>query len=134
MSRSMPETADLDGIFDRLEEALCRYAPPLVVRSGSVKGKRDCQLWSEKTVEVAGRRRDEVFFAGLIVQKGYVGFYFMPVDTHAEQTAVFAPELLALLRGKSCFHLRRLDDELEGHVEAALATGFELYRERGWVE
>ena len=64
----------------------------------------------------------------------YVGFYFMPVDTHAEQTALFAPELLALLRGKSCFHLRRLDDELEGHVEAALATGFELYRERGWVE
>lgn len=130
----MPETADLDAIFERLERSLRRYAPPLVVRSGSVTGKRDCQLWSEKAVEVAGRKRDEVYFGGLIVQKGYVGFYFMPVYTHAEQTAVFAPELLTLLRGKSCFHVRRLDDELEGHVEAALATGFELYRERGWVE
>ena len=130
----MPETTDLDAIFDRLERSLRRYAPPLVVRSGSVKGKRDCQLWSEKAVEVAGRKRDEMSFAGLIVQKGYVGFYFMPVYTHAEQTAVFAPELLALLRGKSCFHVRRLDDELQGHVDAALATGFELYRERGWVD
>ena len=130
----MPETADLDAIFGRLERSVRRYAPPLAVRTGSVRGKRDCQLWSEKAVEVARRRRDEVFFAGLIVQKGYVGFYFMPVHTHAERTAVFSPELLTLLRGKSCFHVKRLDDELEAHVEAALATGFELYRERGWVE
>jgi len=129
----MPETADLDEIFDRLEASVRRYAPPLAARAGGVTGKRDCQLWSEKAVEVAGRKRDEVFFAGLIVQKGYVGFYFMPVYTHSEQTAVFAPELLALLKGKSCFHVKRLDDDLVGHVDAALATGFDLYRDRGWV-
>ena len=129
----MPEPADLDAIFDRLETSLRRYVPPLVARTGGVKGKRDCQLWSEKAVEVAGRNRDEVYFAGLIVQKGYVGFYFMPVYTHSEQTAVFAPELLALLKGKSCFHVKRLDDDLVGHVDAALATGFDLYRDRGWV-
>jgi hypothetical protein len=129
----MPETVALDAIFDRLETSLRRYVPPLVVRSPGVRGKRDCQLWSEKRIEVAGRKRDEVYFAGLIVQKGYVGFYFMPVYTHAEQTAVFAPELLALLEGKSCFHVKRLDDELTGYIDAALATGFDLYRERGWV-
>jgi hypothetical protein len=129
----MPEPSDLDAIFDRLETSLRRYVPPFVARTGGVKGKRDCQLWSEKAIEVAGRKRDEVYFAGLIVQKGYVGFYFMPVYTHAEQTAVFAPELLALLKGKSCFHVKRVDDALVGHVEAALATGFDLFRERGWV-
>lgn len=37
-------------------------------------------------------------------------------------------------RGKSCFHVKRLDEALERHVEAALARGFELYRERGWVQ
>ena len=129
----MPEPADLDATFDRLETSLRRYVPPRVARTGGVKGKRNCQLWSEKAVEVAGRKRDEVYFAGLILQKGYVGFYFMPVYTHAEQKAVFEPELLALLKGKSCFHVKRLDDALVGHVDAALATGFDLYRERGWV-
>ena len=129
----MPESADLDAIFDRLEASLLGYVPPLAARTGGVTGKRDCQLWSEKAVEVRGRKRDEVYFAGLILQKGYVGFYFMPVSTHSEQTAVFAPGLLALLKGKSCFHVKRLDDELAGHVDAALATGFDLYRERGWV-
>jgi hypothetical protein len=129
----MPET-DLDAIFDRLETSLERYVPPFVVRSGGIPGKRDYQLWSGKTVEIEGRKRNEVYFAGLIVQKGYVGFYFMPVYTHAGQKLLFAPELLALLKGKSCFHVRRLDDDLVAHVERALAAGFALYRERGWVD
>ncbi len=129
----MPET-DLDAIFARLETSLRRYAPPFVVRSGGVAGKRDCQLWSERPVEIGGRKRGEVYFAGLIAQKGYVGFYFMPVYTHGSQKEMFAPELLALLKGKSCFHVKRVDDELLKHVEDALAAGFELYRERGWVD
>ena len=131
----MPEaTTDLPAVFDRLEALLARYAPPFVVRTGSVKGKRDYQLWSERPLEIEGRKRHEVYFAGLIAQKGYVGFYFMPVDTHADQRRTFAPRLLALLRGKSCFHVKGLDDTLEREVEDALAHGFELYRARGWVE
>jgi hypothetical protein len=127
-------TTDLDEIFDLLTAALDRYVPPLVARTGGVTGKRDRQLWSEKDVVVAGRRRKEVYFAGAIVQKRHVGFYFMPVYTHADARGLFAPELLDLLEGKSCFHVKRLDDDLLAHVEDALARGFELYRERGWVD
>ena len=130
----MPEeTRELDEIFERLERSLRRYSPPLAARTGVVRGKRDLHLWSEQEVEVAGRKRDEVSFAALIAQKGYVGFYFMPVYAEPERKALFAPELLALLKGKSCFHLKRLDDELLGQVDSALQDGFELYRERGWV-
>jgi hypothetical protein len=132
----MPDSAttELDEIFDRLAAALSRFAPPLAARSGSVRNKRDLQLWSEKRVEIEGRKRKEVYFAGLIVQKSYVGFYFMPVHTHAEAKALFAPELLSLLKGKSCFHVKRLDDKLEAQIDDALAKGFALYRQRGWVE
>jgi hypothetical protein len=126
-------TRDRDEIFDRLESSLLRYVPPLAARTGSVRGKRDLHLWSEKPVEIDGRKRDEVFFAGLIVQKAYVGFYFMPVYASGEQKDFFAPELLALLKGKSCFHVRELDDELVAGIEDALERGLELYRERGWV-
>jgi hypothetical protein len=130
----MPEeTRDLDEIFVRLEASLRRYSPPFAARTGVVRDKRDLHLWSEKEVEVAGRKRDEVSFAALIAQKGYVGFYFMPVYAEPEREALFAPELLALLKGKSCFHVKRLDDALLAQVDDALARGFELYRERGWV-
>jgi hypothetical protein len=130
----MPDESDLLEVFDRLEALLAHYVPPLVPRSGSVRGKRDYQLWSERPVVIEERERKEVYFAGVIAQKAHIGFYFMPVHTHAEQKGLFAPELLALLRGKSCFHVKHLDDALLAHVEDALARGFELYRERGWVE
>jgi hypothetical protein len=130
----MPDAAALDVVFDRLRTSLVPYAPPLVARSGGVSGKRDYQLWSEKRVEIDGRKRDEVYFAGVIGQKSYVGFYFMPVSTDPERKALFAPELLALLKGKSCFHVERLDDELAAHVDDALAKGFALYVERGWID
>jgi hypothetical protein len=130
----MPDAAALDAVFDRLLASLQRYAPPLVARSGGIPDKRDYQLWSEKPVEIDGRKRDEVYFAGLIGQKGHVGFYFMPVYSDPERQAMFAPELLALLKGKSCFHVKRLDDELVEHVDDALAKGFALYVERGWID
>jgi hypothetical protein len=130
----MPEeTRDLDEIFERLERSLLRYSPPLAARTGQTRDKRDLHPWSEQEVEVAGRKRKEVFFAGLIVQKGYVGFYFMPVYAEPERKELFDPELLALLKGKSCFHVKRLDDDLLAKVDGALAQGFDLYRERGWV-
>lgn len=125
---------DLDAIFDRLDASLRRYAPPLVVREGGTPGKRNVHLWTGKEVEIAGRRRRDVYFGGAVVQKGYVGLYFMPTYTDVEQESLCAPDLLALRRGKSCFHVKRLDDGLAAHVDDALARGFELYRERGWVE
>ena len=78
-------------------------------------------------------RTTEVFFAGLIVQKAFVGLYFMPVYADADLSMAFGPESLATLKGKSCFHLKRLTPELAGQVRAALAAGYRLYEERSWV-
>jgi hypothetical protein len=120
-------------VFDSLKPLLERYSPPFTAREGLVRDKRDYQLYSEKEVEVAGRKRDEVFFAGLIQQKGYVGFYFMPVYAEPERKSVFAPELLQLLKGKSCFHIRQLDDGTRESIDDALAKGYALFEQRGWV-
>ena len=43
------------------------------------KDKDDYELWSPKPVERNGRAYDETYFAGVIAQKAYVGFYYMPV-------------------------------------------------------
>ena len=96
-------------------------------------GPRRYELWSEKEVEIAGRKRTEVFFAAAIIQKAYVGFYFMPVYAEPDIKKLFAPELLALLKGKSCFHVRSLEGRLPAQIKSALARGFRLYKARGWV-
>jgi hypothetical protein len=57
----------------------------------------------------------------------------MPIYADSELKKVFKPELLSLLKGKSCFHVREIDDELERQIKDALRIGFDLYKERGWI-
>jgi hypothetical protein len=117
-------------LFGEVKELLAPYALRLTARRDE-PGYLD--LWSEKDVEIDGRRRSDVFFCGLIIQKSYVGFYFMPLYADQERSLVFGPELLATLRGKSCFHLTRMTPEIREQLRGALAAGWRLYEERGWV-
>ena len=73
------------------------------------------------------------YFASAIIQKGYVGFYFMPVYSTPEMKDLFPPELLSLLKGKSCFHIKKLDKKLLAQVRKALKDGYKLYKTREWV-
>jgi hypothetical protein len=57
----------------------------------------------------------------------------MPVYVDADRSDLFAPELLALLRGRPGFHVKRLDPGLLGHIDDALGRGCRLYRDRGWA-
>jgi hypothetical protein len=124
------KNADLLPLFDEMKRLLAPYAEHLTVRRDE-PGYYD--LWCEKDVVIAGRAKKEVFFAGLIVQKAYVGFHFMPVYADDDLGSVFGPELLAALKGKSCFYIKHLTPALREQVEAALRTGFDLYVARGWV-
>jgi hypothetical protein len=123
-------TTSLPGIFRRLRAALKRFEGPLTAK---IDRAGRYELWSVKDVVIEGRPKKQVFFASLIVQSDYVGFYFMPVYADSELASVFAPELLALRTGKSCFHIKALDARLEKAVAAALRKGFALYKKRGWA-
>lgn len=121
---------NLQDIFTIIKKEMAVYQPPLQPKTDT---DRYYDLWSFKDLVIEGRKRKEVFFAGSIIQKGYVGFYFMPVYAETAVKGLFKPELLKLLKGKSCFHVKRLDDELTAQIRQALADGFEIYKKRGWV-
>lgn len=121
---------ELVEIYNGLKKILKKYEGPF-------KPKLDLDsrydLWSFKDVEIDGRKRKEVFFASIIIQSTYVGFYFMPIYAETSLKDVFKPELLKLLKGKSCFYIRDLSPEIVSQVEEALEIGLNLYKERGWV-
>ncbi len=121
---------DLDVIFERLKAALKAYETGLTVKFDQ---ESRYELYSTKDIIIEGRKKKEIFFAGLILQKSYVGFYYMPVYVSEDLKKVFKPELLRQLKGKSCFHIKALDEGLEEQIKEALAAGFELYKERGWL-
>ena len=127
----MPLSQDeLVEIYKGLKKILKKYEPPF-------KPKLDLDsrydLWSFKNVEIDGRKKKEVFFASAIIQSTYVGFYFMPIYAETSLKEVFKPELLKLLKGKSCFYIRNLSPEIVSQIEEALELGFNLYKERDWV-
>jgi len=121
---------DLNAVWREIRTLLEKYTPPLEVRK-DIKG--GYHLWSVKDITVVGRKKKEVYFAGVIPEKGYIGFHYMPIYTNPERKSMFKPELLALLKGKSCFHVRHLETEVKKQIKDALASGFKLYKRRGWV-
>ena len=121
----------LVAIYDKLKPVLQQYESPFIPVF-NLDSKYD--LWSYKEdIEVNGKKRDELFFASLIIQSNYVGFYYMPIYVDKNLKESLDPELLKLLKGKSCFHIKKLDDKLEAQIEKALKIGFELYKEKGWI-
>lgn len=121
---------NLTEIFRRLRAALTKYAPPYQV---TIDRPGRYELWSKKDIVVAGRPRKEIFFAGLIMQKDYVGLYYMPIYAETALTKVFSARFLKLLKGKSCFHVKTLEGGLYDDAVAALKAGHDLYTQRGWV-
>jgi hypothetical protein len=122
---------DFVEIFQTIRASLQPYAT--VGFSNRVNSETSFDLWSDKNVVIEDKKRNEVFFASVTIQKGHVGFYYMPVYTEPDMKNIFNPNLLKLLKGKSCFHITKLDDALMSQIEDALAAGFKHYKERGWV-
>lgn len=118
-------------VFGALKKLLKPYEKGSVKARFDIEGKYD--LWSEQPVEMAGRKYPATAFATLIVQSGYVGFYFMPVYAHEAMKEQIAPELIKTLKGKACFHIKSTEKELMDQVKSALKTGYDLYKKNGWI-
>jgi hypothetical protein len=123
--------SDLDLIFLEIRSLLQKYSPPFVAK---VSTEDFYDLWSIRDLVIEGRKRSEVYFAAVKKNKGYVGFYFMPVYIESEQKKLIPPDLLKCLKGKSCFHIKTLSAELIQQIGQGLNVGFQLYKERGWIE
>jgi len=122
---------DFVEIFQTIRAALQPYAA--LGFDNRINSETTYDLWSNKNLEIEGKKRNEVYFAAVTVHKAYVGFYFMPVYAEPEMKKIFDPGLLNLLKDNSCFHIKKLDDLLLANIEEALANGYKLYKERGWV-
>ena len=125
---SQPE--ELSAIFHELKKIISNYENPLRTKNDT---KTRYDLWSFKDITIENRKRKEVYFAGIVQQKSYVGFYYMPIYADTTLKEVFQPELLSLLKGKSCFHIKKLTPEIKNQINDSLKVGFEFYKKRNWI-
>jgi hypothetical protein len=127
-SAGQPEMA---AIFEAIKKMMLPYEKGNLKMIGGTGGML-C-LVSQKPVVIDGRKKDELWFAAILVQKGYVGFYYMPVYAAPDMKKVFKPELLKCLKGKSCFHIKKQDPVIMTQIKESLKIGYAMYKERGWI-
>jgi|ERR1043165_3721347 hypothetical protein len=120
----------LNEVYQQLRPLLQKYSTKLVAKKDSEKG---IELWTNKEITWSGRQFRELFFASAAIQKNFVGFYYFPIYMHPETKKDISPRLLKLLKGKSCFHVKKLDDELLKDIESSLKKGYEFYKKQGFV-
>ena len=60
----------------------------------------------------------------------YVSIFF-PAYTHKEQLGEFPENLQKALKGKSCFHVKKMDDEFEANLKTLIQKSIELYKKDG---
>ncbi|WP_406659986.1 hypothetical protein V7O66_09050 [Methanolobus sp. ZRKC3] len=117
-------------IFLKLKSLLSSYVPPLVVM---VDEDRRYDVYGNKRAKIGKKEHENVYFASTIIQKHHVGLYFFPIYTHRDRFSDQPDSLIKLLKGKSCFHLKKYDEAIFAEIEALLDKGIDVYREEGWV-
>jgi len=117
-------------IFKILPQILSEYSPPLAAVS-DFEGRYE--LVSKKPNEFMGRKRPEMYFGAAIIQSNYVGLYLMHVYMQPKVLEKLGTELRKTLKGKSCFHIKTLDNNLIKQIEIAVKDGIDCYRKLGFI-
>jgi hypothetical protein len=118
-------------VFDEIKKLMLPYAKDSLVLKGGTDGQ--IALITNKPVVIQGRKRDELWFVSMLIQKGYVGFYYMPVYMNEPVRRQLKPELLKTLKGKACFHIKNTNPPLLAQIEEALRIGYDAYKKMGWI-
>ncbi|MBN3583256.1 hypothetical protein JYB64_12725 [Algoriphagus aestuarii] len=116
---------DIEEIRQFLIELLEIYVPPLQVRKNS-----------PQVFEVAGciptmqgKQKVEGFYFGSVVPKPKdTRLYFFPIYTHPEEFVFISPELRKCLKGKSCFHFKKLNEEMKTEIKQMIRKAIDVYQ------
>ncbi|MCB0536819.1 MAG: hypothetical protein KDE33_04750 [Bacteroidetes bacterium] len=77
---------------------------------------------------------DGIYFASVVPKPKDVRFYFFPTYTHKEQIGELPENLKKALKGKSCFHIKNMDEEFENSLKDLVAKSVELYKSDGLLK
>jgi hypothetical protein len=124
---------DLIPLFEEIKNLMKVYEKHFDIK----EGEGAYNLIYKGNVEVGKYVRDEVYFASALIQKNFVGFYFMPQYTTGYTPEYFSgSNMLKVLKGKSCYNVseKTFKEEFKVELVEALKKGFETYKKKGWIK
>jgi hypothetical protein len=128
--KALVKSDEREAIFKQLKELFYPFVPPLTVSKDT---STNYELISGKPINYMGVKKDSMYFGALIIQSSYAGLYLMHVYTHPENLNKLGPELRKTLKGKSCFHIKKLDQNLLKQIKQAISDGVKCYKRAGFI-
>ncbi len=125
----MDEVKDLDQIQDWLHQCLKSLGAPLQVRK---EGERGLEIAGTKRVMQGKQEVDGFYFASTVCKPKDIRLYFFPIYTDPDLYELSA-DLEKMLKGKSCFHIKRLNDDLKSELQSMMEAGKRRYEEKGHI-
>ncbi len=116
---------DLKEIESFIMNALKAHCPPLKIRTET--GGHFEVAGTKETMQ--GRKKvDGYYFASIVPKPKDIRFYFFPIYTHADAYPELSAPMKKCLKGKSCFHIKQLDESLQKELTEMIDRGVHLYQ------
>lgn len=124
-----------------MEEKIVKIQQDLIELLKEQLGHLKVSKESAEVFEVSGTKEvmqgrqkvDGHYFASVMPKPKDVRLYFFPIYTHPEAYSDISPAFRKALKGKSCFHIKNLDEELKAEIRGAVKKGVELYQKDGLI-
>lgn len=121
---------DLKEIRESLVKQFQDFIPPLQARKSSY----ECYELSGRIKAMQGKQEvDGFYFATVVPKPKDIRLYFFPIYTHATEYGSLSDELKKCLKGKSCFHIKKLSSQMEVEIKDMIQKGVDLYIRDGLI-
>ncbi|MDP6908470.1 MAG: hypothetical protein QF371_03140 [Flavobacteriales bacterium] len=115
---------DLAEIQETLRTILKSQIPPLRIRKDNPQTFEVC---GTKEAMQGKKKVDGYYFGSVVPKPKDIRLYYFPIYTHVNEFSL-SDELKKSLKGKSCFHIKKLSPEMEKEIGEMVMKGVELYQ------
>lgn len=121
-------TKDIQEIRTKLIEIQSKFLGPLKVK---VDKPSNFELSGTIPAMQGKAKVDGYYFSSVVPKDKDVRLYFFPAYTHASDFEGLSETMKKFKKGKSCFHIKYLDEQLEAEVESMVKKAIKLYQNDG---
>ncbi len=90
------------------------------------------ELCGKKELMQGMKKVDGFYFGSVVPKPKDVRLYYFPIYTHPAEFSI-SDELKKALKGKSCFHIKKLSPEMEKEIGEMVKKGVDLYDKDGLI-
>lgn len=120
---------EISEIHQVLKSLLLEQVPPLQVRQET---DNNFELAGTKEAMQGRQKVDGFYFASLVPKPKDIRFYFFPLYTDPGDFEL-SVELKKMLKGKTCFHIKKLDEALIAEIRQMIRKGVKIYASKDLV-